>query len=490
MKRRDKYAMTVLSVTTVGALLATMQGSALMIALPDMLESLRMDFMTMLWVLLIYLMVTTIMVPVLGRVSDMFGRKKMYVMGFGVFALGSLLCGLSGHIFNGGSGWVLVACRIVQALGGSMLLANSTAMITDAFLKNKLGFGLGVNSIAVAAGIVIGPVIGGIFVQVGWEWIFFFNVPIALFGMVWAWYRLKEPRWEVKVQTFDWLGTATFLVGLFGVLTALSYMSLGDAAPMFTVYVLTVIGVIFLALFIMIERKVRYPMMDLSLFRIRRYAVGNASNLLNGLCIGAATFLLIFYFQGPLGKDALTAGLLLIPSGVPMMIIGPLSGRWSDKYGPRLLTVVGLTLTTISLIGLAFIDAGTPLWWIIVLMVIMGCGGGLFMSPNASSVMTSIPSERRGTASGTRMMLRNTGNMFSLAIAFPIVLAGLSQSVMMYIFLGPDAGIPVDPSDLLAGLASFQSGLQLAFVIFAVISAISVFVALLNSDKKHDTGAA
>ena len=474
MKEQNSYAMTVLSVTTVGALLATVQGSALLIVLPELMKDLHMEFMTMLWVLLIYLMVTTIMVPVLGRVSDMFGRKKMYVLGFGVFALGSLLCGLSNSAFNG---WELVGFRVVQAMGGAMLLANSTAMITDAFIKSKLGFGLGVNQVAAAAGIVIGPVVGGVLAPLGWEWIFFINVPLGLFGMAWAAYRLREPKWEVRQQKFDWVGTVTFFIGLFGILTALTYVSFGDPDLMFTAYVMAVIGVIGIAAFLLVEMRAAYPMMDLRLFRIRMYAVGNFVNLLNGLCIGAATFLLIFYFQGPCGMDALTAGLLLIPSGLPMMIMGPLSGKWSDRYGPKLLTIGGLAMTTISLAGLAFINNNTPLWEVAVLMVIIGIGGGLFASPNASSVMTSIPSERRGTASGTRMMLRNTGTMFSLAVAFPLVLAGLSPEDMQSIFFG--GGTVSD-----AALAMFEHGLSEAFLIFAAISVASVIVAMMNLSKK------
>ncbi|MCL2295931.1 MAG: MFS transporter [Methanomassiliicoccaceae archaeon] len=468
--------MTVLSVTTVGALLATIQGSALLIVLPEMMASMNMSFMTMLWVLLIYLMVTTIMVPVLGRVSDMFGRKKIYVLGFAVFTLGSMLCGISGFGMNG---WYLVGFRIIQALGGSMLLANSMAMITDAFRKGKLGFGLGVNGVAASAGFVIGPVIGGILAPFGWEWVFFVNVPIGIFGTVWAAHRLREPKWEVKEHKFDWIGTAAFLVGLTGVLTAFTYMSFGDPNMMTVVYITSIIGVIGLASFIFVELRSEHPMMDLRLFRERNYAVGNFTNLLNGLCIGAATFLLIFYFQGPCGMDALTAGIMLIPSGLPMMIVGPLSGRWSDKYGPKLLTSAGLALTTVALAGLAFVDVGTPLWMVSVLMVIMGVGGGMFMSPNASSVMAAVPPGRRGIASGARIMLRNTGTMFSLAIAFPLVLSGLNPEDMMRIFLGKGAEL-VSPE----AISALVDGLHEAFIIFAIISAVSVAVALLKPGRK------
>ena len=468
--------MTVLSVTTVGALLSTIQGSALLIVLPDMMKSLDMSFMTMLWVLLIYLMVTTVMVPVLGRISDMFGRKRIYVLGFAVFTFGSLLCGISGF---GVHGWDLVAFRIVQALGGSMLLANAMAMITDAFKKGKLGFGLGVNGVAISAGFVIGPVVGGVLAPLGWQWVFLINVPLGIIGTIWAEYRLKEPKWEIKKQKFDYLGTLAFFIGLFGILTACTYISFGDPSYNYIVYIMAVIGAIGIVAFLYIELKAAHPMMDLHLFRERNYAVGNFTNLLNGLCMGAATFLLIFYFQGSRGMDALTAGIMLIPSGLPMVIVGPLSGRLSDKYGPKLLTSGGLALTTVAMAGLALIGKDTSLWWVGVLMTIMGIGGGMFMSPNASSVMASVPPERRGIASGARIMLRNTGQMFSLAIAFPLVLAGLTTDQMVGIFLGLGQASE-------EAIAALQHGLSEAFMIFAVVSAVSVVVALMKAGKKAE----
>ena len=478
-KGHDRYPMTVLSVTTVGALLASVQGSALLIVLPDMMMAMKMPFMTTLWVLLIFLMVTTIMVPILGRIADMFGRKRIYVLGFAMFTLGSLLCGLCGpdYLNLSFNGWGLVAFRIVQALGASMLLANSTAMITDAFKKGRLGFAIGVNQVATSAGFVIGPVVGGLLAPLGWEWIFLFNVPIGIFGAIWAAHRLREPKWEVRKQKFDWLGAAAFFIGLLGILVALTYESFGDPDLMYIVYIMAAIGIIGIAAFLFIELRIaEHPMMDLRLFRNRSYAVGNFTNLLNGLYIGAATFLLIFYFQGPCHKTALQAGIILIASGLPIMIVGPLSGRLSDKIGPKFLIVGGLAMGMIALAGFAFVGADTPIWYMVIFMVCMGIGGGMFMSPNASSVMTSVPPERRGIASGTRIMLRNTGSMFSLAIAFPLVLTGLDFNDMVNIFLGEGTVSEAAITKLLSGLGE-------AFTLFAIIAALAVCVALLKPGK-------
>jgi len=467
------YEWVVLSVTTIGVLLASIQESALLISLPDMMSSLHMDFLTVMWVLLSYLLITTIMVPIFGRLSDMFGRKRLYVLGFVLFTLGSLLGALAQPQFQG---WDLVGYRIIQALGGALLFANGTAMVADAFEARRLGFGLGVNMVAAGAGIVLGPVVGGILSPLGWQWIFLINVPFGVVGTIWAIIRLKEPERVPKIQTFDWAGSATFLVGLAGLLMAVSLI----AFPLVgsdVVDALFVIGIIGIVAFFLVERRAKQPMMDLGLFRNREYAVGNFTNLLNGLCRGAALFLLIFFLQGPYREDPLTAGLSLIPFGVSFIIVGPLSGRTSDRYGPRNLTILGLALTAVSLLGLAFIDQATPFWGLALLMIMMGVGGGLYSSPNSSSIMNAVPPDRRGTAAGTRMMLMNTGQMFSLALAFPLVLGGISQTDMMKLFLY-GGGISAQ------AMTIFESGLHSAFLLFFAVGLIAVVAALFRPKRK------
>ncbi len=469
-----RYEWVVLSVTTVGALLATIQESALLISLPTMLSALQMNFLTMLWVLLVYLIIVTVMVPIFGRLSDMFGRKRLYMfLGSVCSHLGSLLCALSQPQFHG---WDLVVYRIIQALGGTLLLATSAAMIADAFDKSHLGFGLGVNQIAGASGLVLGPVVGGILAPLGWQWIFLINVPFGIFGTAWAMARLKEPMGMSKSQTFDWVGSATFFIGIFSLLLALSLLSFplvgGDIVD-----VLFIVALVGTSAFFMIEWRAKHPMMDLELFRDREYAVGNFTNFLNGLCLGAATFLLVFFFQGPYGYDPLTAGLSLIPLGITMMVVGPLSGRMSDRYGPRNLTILGLGLAAAALLALAFIDRSTPYWLIAVLMIALGAGNGLYSSPNTSSIMNSVPPERRGTASATRTMLRNTGSMLSLSFAFPLVLAGLSMKDTLNLFLY-GGGISAQ------ALVVFENGFREAFLLFFVVALVAMFVAMMRPRRK------
>ncbi len=473
-KKGAGYEWVVLSVTTVGTLLVAIQETALLISLPSMMSELHMDFLTVMWVLLTFLLITTVMVPIFGHLSDMFGRKRLYVLGYVLFISGSLLCALAQPQFDG---WDLVGYRVVQALGGALIFANAGALIADAFGKERLGVGLGVNMVASGAGLVLGPVVGGILSPLGWQWIFLINIPFGLFGVIWATMRLKEPARIAKVQSFDWAGSATFSVGLFCLLFAISLIAFPLVGPA-AVYALLIVGLIGLSAFFFIERKSKHPMMDFKLFRNREYAVGNITGLLNGLCRGAALFLLIFFFQGVYGDSPLIAGLSLIPFGITMMVVGPLSGKLSDKYGPRLWTILGLALTAASLLGLAFIDHTTSYWVIAVLMLMMGAGNGLFMSPNGSSIMKTVPPDRRGGATGTRMMLSNTGQMFSLALAFTLVLGGLSQVDLVQLFLyGGSIGSQA--------LIVFENGLHSAFLIFFVVALITVIVAMFRPGRQR-----
>ncbi len=476
---KRSYGWTVLSVTTVGALTASMQSSALLIALPDMMAALHMEFLTMMWVLLSYMLITTTMLPVLGYLSDMLGRKRLYVIGFGIFGIGSLLCGLAQPQLNGVD---MIAYRIIQAFGGALLIANSAAMVTDAFDHRSLGLALGINGVAAASGIIVGPIVGGILTPIGWEWVFWANVPIAFAGMAWGWMRLREPKLAPRIARFDWSGSAVFVAGLSALLLGVSLYAFPLVGAE-VVYILIAIGGIGIAAFLLMSLRAQAPMIDLRLFRNRDYAVGNLTNLLNGLCRGASLFLLIFFLQGPFGQDPLTAGLSLIPFGISFMIFGPLAGHWSDQIGPRLLTILGLVLSALGLLGLAFIDHNTPFWVLAVLMLINGIGGGLFNSPNSSTIMKSVPPERRGMAASTRVMLANVGSMFSLAIALPMVLSNIPEEDMMRLFLY-GGGISSN------AMAIFEHGLHAAFLLFFVVAVAAVIVGLFRSRGGSEAGGA
>jgi EmrB/QacA subfamily drug resistance transporter len=468
------YEWTALSVTTVGALLASVQGSALLIALPDIMAQLHAGFMTIMWVILGFMLITTAFVPVVGRLADMFGRKSLYNAGFAIFTLGSLFCGLSDPRFQG---WDLVVYRMVQGVGGALLFTNSVAIVTDAFRKGRVGLGLGVNTIAFSAGFLMGPVIGGVLTAVDWRWVFLINVPFGAAGTIWGVLRLREPVRLPKEQRFDWLGSVTFTIGIGSLLLAASLVAfpLIDPAYVYALFVLAALG---LASFIFWEREALQPMMDFRLFRERLFASACASNAINGLARGAVLFVLIFFLQGPYGLDPLWAGIMMAPFGVAFMFVGPVSGYLSDKYGSRGLATAGLIISGLGLLGLSTVVSSTPYWILAFYQALMGGGSGLFASPNTSAIMSSVPAEKRGMAAGINSMLMNTGQMLSIAIVFPLVLSRIPEDVMFHVFLygGGMSGAP---------LAAFESGMHEAFLASVAITLIAAAISWLRPEHGH-----
>ncbi len=461
----------VLSVTTAGALLASIQGSALIIALPDIMTDLRSNFLTIMWVLLSYLLITTALVPVVGRLADIFGRKNLYNAGFAIFTLGSLLAGFSHPSFHG---WDLVFYRVIQGVGGALLFTNSTALVTDAFRRGRVGLGLGINQIAGAAGFLLGPVVGGLLASISWRWVFWVNVPLGLFGTVWGILRLRAPVSLPGAQRFDWRGSLTFVIGLGAALLAFSLI----AFPLVSVQVvdaLFVVAVIGLAAFFIIEVRESQPMLDFSLFRNRLFAFASLANALSGLARGAVLFVLIFFLQGPYGQDPLMAGIMMMPFGAAFMLIGPISGYLSDHYGSRGLSTLGLLISSAGLIGLSTVGPNTPYWLLAVYMALMGGGSGLFSSPNTNAIMSTVGVERRGIAAGVRTMLMNTGQMLSIAIVFPLVLSQIPQQVMFKVFLygGGMANAP-------QALAAFEAGLHKAFLLSFAITLLAALISALR----------
>src|SRR6266702_569483 len=470
-ERHDGYQWTALSVTTVGALLASVQGSALLIALPNILTELHATFFTIMWVLIGYLLITTVLTPVIGRLADIWGRKRLYNSGFALFALGSLVGGLAQPQFHGAD---LIVGRIIQGVGGALLVTNSTAIVTDAFRKGQVGLGLGINQIAGAAGFLVGPIIGGLLTEWSWRWVFLFNVPFAIFGVVWGIWRLREPVRPIGHQHIDWLGSITLTVGLTGSLLGLSLLAFPLLAPWIT-YTIFVVGIISLILFAVIEPRIKEPIVQLRLFRDRLFALANLSGVLNGIARGAVLFLLIFFLQGPYGKDPLAAGLLLIPFGAAFMVVGPLSGRLSDRVGSRVLAPLGLGISSLALLGLSTIGPSTPYWMLAVFMVLMGGGSGLFVSPNTNAIMSSVTPQTRGAAAGILAMLNNTGSMLSIAIVFPLALSKVPMAAMMQVFIY-GGGMSQFP----AALALFLRGVHQAFLVSFALSVVAMIVAALR----------
>ncbi|HEY8824734.1 MAG TPA: MFS transporter [Candidatus Limnocylindria bacterium] len=469
------YEWVALSVTTVGALLASIQGSALLIALPNILASLDAQFLTIMWVLLSYLLITTACVPVVGRLADIWGRKKLFNAGFAVFTLGSLMAGLSQPQFHGAD---LVAARVIQGLGAALLFTNSTAIVADAFRHGRIGLGLGTNQIAAAAGFLLGPVVGGLLTAVSWRWVFLANVPLGVFGTIWGIARLREPITPRRAQSFDWAGSLTFTFGLGSFLLGLSMIAFPLLGTLF-VEAAVVLGAVLLGAFFVVEILEPQPMLDLRLFRRRDFAFACAAGALNGLARGAVLFVLIFFLQGPYGKDPLVAGLLLTPFGAAFMLVGPVSGYLSDHFGARGLATIGLGVSGVALLGLATIRVDTPYWQIAVFMVLMGGGSGLFSSPNTNALMSAVSPNERGSASGIYTMLNNTGQMLSIVVAFPLVLSRIPEDVMYRVFLY-GGGMSSSP----AALAAFEGGVHEAFLVSFAITAVAVVVSALRPSHR------
>jgi len=466
-----RYEWTALSVTTIGALMAAIDASAVLIALPTILADLQASFITAMWVLLSYMLIVAAVVPVVGRLADMLGRKSLYNLGFVIFTLGSLLCGLSQPQYHGLD---LVAYRMVQGVGGALLLTNSAAIVTDAFRKGRVGFGLGVNGIAFSAGFLLGPVVGGILTAISWRLVFFVNVPIGIIGTIWGILQLREPVELAKGQRFDWKGSLTFTVGLTALLLAISFFAFPIMAVWVT-YLLFVVAAVSLTLFFVVERSEPQPMLDFRLFKNRIFAYASAANALSAVALGAVLFVLIFFLQGPYGYDPLTAGIRLAPFGAAFLIVGPISGYLSDRYGARFLATAGLLISAGALLALATVTSTTPYWILAVYMALMGSGSGLFGSPNANALMSAVKPSERGVASGVRAMLMNTGRVLAIAIAFPLVLAQIPELVLFHVFLY-GGGLAATPQVL----AAFELGMHEAFLVSAILSIIAAVLSFLR----------
>src|SRR5271157_51341 len=323
-----EYKWLALSVTTLGSLLSVLDGSIFIIALPTIMDSLQADLITIAWVIMGYLFVVTILTTVFGRIADMIGRKRLYVTGFVVFTIASLFCGTSQ------SGQELLAFRMMQAVGGALLVANAVAIVTDAFPREQLGMAMGINSMIFGVGAAIGPVLGGFLLQFGWRFIFFINIPTGVIGTIWGAFQLKEVEKFSKKQKFDWSGTILFTIGILGLLIGLSFGGfIGWSSPV--IVVLIPVGAVCFLLFARVEKKAEFPMMDLRLFKFSRLSYGYGAVLLNAIARGAVVFLLTFYLQIILALDPIMAAIYLTPFALAQVIGAPISGKLADRYGSR-----------------------------------------------------------------------------------------------------------------------------------------------------------
>jgi EmrB/QacA subfamily drug resistance transporter len=467
----DGYRFWVLAVTSIGALLASLTSGTLVIALPDILRDLHTDLFALMWIVVGYTLVVTVLVLNAGRLADMFGRARTYTLGFALFTLASIGCALAADSLQ------LILGRVLQGVGGAFLMANSAALVADAFPRRELGRALGINAMVVGAGLILGPILGGLLTGFGWRLVFWFNVPLGLLGTAAAWYILVEQARPSTNRSIDWAGSGLYLVGLLGLMTSLAF---GGIYGWTTPWVIggIVIFVVATPVFLWVERRQPEPLLDLELFRDRLFAMGNLTGLLNGIARNGVLFLLVFYLQGAKGDDPVTAGILLAPLAVGLLVLSPISGVLADRHGSRELATVGMVVTAVGLAGLVTLQVDTPYWQLALWQLLIGAGSGLFASPNTSAVMGVVPPTKRGIGSGTRMMLTQTGFVVSIALAIGLVTSAMDPSVLVAIFSGTQVGSTgID-------LAPFIRALHLAFAAGVIISLIGAGVSLMRGGHR------
>ncbi len=485
------YKWVALSNTTLGGLMAAITATSLIIALPEIFRGIELDpldpanFSLLLWVLMGYLLVSACVVVTFGRLGDMFGRVRSYNLGFVIFTIASI--GLAATPFTGPAGaiWIIVL-RMVQALGGALLMANSAAILTDAFPAQERGMALGVNQIAFQAGSFIGLILGGVLAVIDWRAVFLINVPVGIIGTVWAFLALHEVGEHHRAH-IDWLGNITFAGGLALILVGITYgispygdSTMGWGNP--AVIAAIAGGFALVIAFLFIERRVKAPMLNLELFRIRAFAAGNLAVLLSAIGLGGLQFLLIMWLQGiwlPLHgykfeDTPLWAGIYMLPLTVGFVIAGPISGVLSDRYGARPFATGGMLLAAFSFVLLLLLPADFVYPAFAGVIFINGIAFGMFASPNTAAIMNSVPSGYRGAASGVRSTFQSAGMPLSIGVFFTLMIAGLSGSVPGTMYRG------LTSNGIADGLATQLSHLPAVGYLFAAFLGYNPLQTLLG----------
>jgi MFS family permease len=459
-RRRVPYKWIALSNTTLGVLMVTINQSILLISLPNIFRGIGLNPLQpantsyLLWMFMGFLLVTAVLVVSLGRVGDIYGRVKMYNLGFAVFTVFSVLLSVTWMTGVAGALWIIIM-RVFQGVGGAFLFANSTAILTDAFPEEERGKAMGINGIAAVSGSFIGLILGGVLAPLEWHLVFLVSVPFGLFGTAWAYLKLRDSGVRIPAR-IDWIGNATFAVGLVAVLTGIIYSLLpygGHPTGWTNPKVLGAIfgGIAVLGLFAWIELHVAEPMFRLNLFKIRAFTTGNISGLLASLGRGGLQFMLIIWLQGiwlpqhgySFEQTPLWAGIYMIPLTVGFLLLGPISGILSDRLGARGLATAGLLVSAASFLLLNTLPMNFSYQWFALLVFIFAVGMGLFFSPNQAAVMNSLPPEQRGAGAGMLHTFQNSAQVLSMGLFFTIVTLGLAADLPGHLYQGlTAAGVP------------------------------------------------
>ena len=489
-KGRIAYKWIALSNTTLGIFMAMLDGSIVEISLPAIFHGIGLNPLApgetdyLLWTLMGYLVVTATLLVTFGRISDMFGRVRLYNLGFAIFAVGSILLYLVGGTGNGAALQIIIF-RLIQAVGGAFLMANSTAIITDAFPPNQRGLAMGINMIAGTTGTFIGLLAGGILAAINWRYVFLVSVPFSVGGTIWAYLALHETATIRKHQHLDIPGNILFAFGLTALLVGTTYgiepygsSTMGWGNP----FVLSCLigGALALIAFVFVEQRAREPMFRLELFKIRMFSAGNLAGFLAALARGGLNLMIIIWLQGiwlplhgyPFEDTPLWAGIYMLPLTIGFMIMGPISGFLSDRYGARIFSTAGMLVTVAGFAGLYMMPINFTYIFFALAILVIGMGMGMFVSPNTTAIMNSVPAEHRGASSGMRATFQNTANTISITWIFTMVTLGLASHLPTALFQGlTQAGIPNNVAHQVANLPP-TAALFAAFLGYNPIKAI------------------
>jgi EmrB/QacA subfamily drug resistance transporter len=459
-----QYKWIVLSVTTIGILMAGLDARIVIIGLPEVISALGADTEQGIWINQAYLLGSIAVLLLVGRITDLFGKKRVYTSGFVIFTVGSALTSIANTPLQ------VVLFRIIQGIGAGIILTNSVALITDVTPKNELGFSLGVNNLGFRFGAMAGLTVSGLilsFTGGDWRALFYINVPIGIFGTLWAQLAIKENQPAGKGAQLDWGGFFAFTAFVTTLLLALTFGAYGIASHA-VMYEFFLVSIASLVVFVVHERRCDHPILDLKLLRIREYTGGIFAQLINAIAWGAVLLLLSFYFQLILGLSPFDAGLRIIPFDIAFLVFGPLSGKLSDWFGHLPFTTSGIILSSISLYLFSTVDALTPYSTVVFYMLLFGAGIGIFSSPNMSSIMSSVPAERRGIGSALRATFFTVGFVISLNLAVLIISFAVPYTLITQIV--SIGSVTVSNADKIM----FLQGLKTAYLWLAILNAIAV----------------
>ena len=466
-----QYKWTVLTVTTVGVLMSGIDSRIVVIGLPAVAASLHADAEQAIWFTQAYIIGSTVALLFLGRVSDIVGRVKVYNLGFAIFTVGSLLTSLSN------SPNFFIGARIFQGLGSAALFSNSAAVVTDAFPRGELGNALGINSVAFRAGSMFGLTLSGLILAFfDWQYLFYVNIPVGIFGTLWAHLRLHEQSKPERTAKMDWPGFVTFTLFITFLLLSLTFAAYGFG-DLKLVLAFAAASFASLVLFVRVERRHPQPLLDLGLLRIHEFTGAVLAQLINTMAWGAFILLISLHLQLVEGQSPLQAGISIVPFDLAMLIVGPLSGRLSDRYGTRPFATAGLAVISVTLLAMSTLTPTTPYGVLLTYLVLGGAGMGLFVSPNMSSVMGSVPSQRRGVASGLRSTFFNIGFVLSFNLVILVLTFYLPYSQITQIISSQGSGVNQ------LNVSEFSRALDSVFVVLAAINTVAIVPSLLRGKR-------